>query len=166
MITFKLNEIPEGKSSRKVNISTEELELSTLDVKNVMLHIDFIKTERSLQLSFDVEAEASLVCDRSLDKFDQVIAGEYNIIFDTKIEEEDEGEKDAARLLDVAKDEIDISKEVRDTILLSVPAKKLHPRFYDEEGNPSEFSERYPDKDYEDPRWDALKKLQDKNNKD
>ncbi|MEX0773572.1 MAG: DUF177 domain-containing protein [Balneolales bacterium] len=148
-----------------MKVSTRDLELSTLDVKNVMLHIDFIKTENTLQVFFDVEAEAELVCDRSLDKFGQVIAGDYHIVFDPKVENEEEAEESAVRFLDIAKDLIDISKEVRDTILLSVPAKKLHPRFYDEEGNPSDFSGRFPDKDYEDPRWDALKKLQDKNNK-
>lgn len=163
MITFKLNEIPEGKTSRNVRVLPEELDLSTLDVKNIMLHIDFIKNESSVQLLFNVEAEAQLVCDRSLEPFNQNLKGEYHILYDTGIEEEEESDEGAARFLKVSEDEINISKEVRDTILLSVPIKKLHPKFYDEEGNPSDFNERYPDEVYEDPRWDALKKLKDNN---
>ena len=166
MITFKLNEIPEGKTSRTVKVSPEELELSSLDVTDVMLHIDFIKTESTLQLFFDVEAEAQLVCDRSLERFPSRLQGKYRVIFDSGILEEEDGDEDAVRFLDVSKDVIDITKEVRDTLMLSVPAKKLHPRFYDEEGNPSSFSKRYPETEFTDPRWDALKKLQDKNNKD
>ncbi|MEX0927905.1 MAG: DUF177 domain-containing protein [Balneolales bacterium] len=165
MITFKLNEIPEGKTSRNVKVAPGELELSSLDVKNVMLHIDFIKTENSLQLFFEVEAGTRLVCDRSLETFEQELKGEYSIVYDAEIKEEEEGEENAVRYLNMDDNIIDISKEVRDTLLLSVPAKKLHPRFYDDEGNPSDFNERFPDEDYEDPRWDALRKLQDKNRK-
>ncbi|MEX0685593.1 MAG: DUF177 domain-containing protein [Balneolales bacterium] len=166
MITFKLNEIPKGKSSRTVQVSTKELELSTLDVTNVMLHIDFVKTENTLQLLFDVDASAQLVCDRSLEQFTQQLHGSYRVIFDSGVVDEEDGADDAVRFLDVSKDIIDISKEVRDTLMLSVPVKKLHPRYYDEEGNPSSFKESYPNTEYVDPRWDALKKLQDKNKKD
>ena len=49
MITFKLNEIPDGKSSRNIHVLPEDLDLSGLDVKNIMLHINFIKSEVRLK---------------------------------------------------------------------------------------------------------------------
>jgi uncharacterized protein len=60
-----------------------------------------------------------------------------------------------------------ITDELRDSILLEIPIKKLHPRFYDEHGEPLPFTKQFGTSDVpeEDPRWDALKNLKDKINK-
>ncbi len=61
--------------------------------------------------------------------------------------------------------QIDLAQDVRDTILLNLPTKKLHPRFLDEDGNPAEaISVKFGEApagndDLIDPRWAALKEL-------
>jgi len=63
--------------------------------------------------------------------------------------------------------QIDLEQDVRDTILLNLPTKKLHPRYLDEDGNPKEvLNEQFgdiPDEDEEtiDPRWEKLKDLKE-----
>ena len=56
-----------------------------------------------------------------------------------------------------------IEQDVLDTILVHLPAKKLHPRFLDEKGNAIEFKTQsfghFEDKELIDPRWAALKDL-------
>ena len=80
--------------------------------------------------------------------------------------EESADENGAIRNIDGASQQIDIEQDVLDTLLVSLPAKKLHPRFLDEDGNPVELlNQQFGEADEEqtgetiDPRWEALKEL-------
>jgi uncharacterized metal-binding protein YceD (DUF177 family) len=108
-----------------------------------------------------------LICDRSLDAFDHGVHQNYEVLFKAEEVEESANEKGAIRNYDHASKQIDLEQDVRDTILLNLPTKKLHPRFLDEDGNPEEvLNEQFgdiPDEDEEqiDPRWEKLKDLKD-----
>ncbi|HKJ33939.1 MAG TPA: DUF177 domain-containing protein [Balneolales bacterium] len=164
MIEFKLNEIPDGKSTQELELVSDQLDLGEkykFDGGRLTVHFD--KSFDTIRVSFNIKTVLSLICDRSLEPFDYQIDRNYRIIFEddadvTSYEEEDT----AVRPLNIHENKIRIDKEVRDTILLSIPIKKLHPKFLDENGNPTDFQKTYGDEEFTDPRWDALKSL--KNN--
>lgn len=163
MVIFKYDKIPFGISRRQLEPDPAEFDFDGLEVEHIQLDVDFTKNQQSTTVSFQVSAQMQLVCDRSLETFPKTLTGSYQVIFKIGTEPEEEADE-AWRPLDVSSNKIDITKEVRDTILLSVPVKKLHPRFYDENGEETPFEQSFPDEPRIDPRWETLKQLKEKLN--
>ncbi len=163
---LRISEIPDDKSEREFSCTAGELNLEAFTEQDVRLKVRFNKLPDFIQLSFDAKAELRLMCDRSLEYFMYPVETTYSILFKPGIEPS-EDEQQAIRPLVISSNEIDIGQEVRDSILLSIPIKKLHPRFVKDDGSPTEFTEVYgaeeeqddEDEQPTDPRWDALKKL-------
>lgn len=163
MVTFKYDEIPFGTSRRQLEPDPEEFDFDGLKVEHIQLIVDFTKNQQSVTVFFTVDARAELICDRSLDAFTQNLNGTYQITFKIGVDPDEEADE-AWRPLDISANKIEIGKEVRDTILLSVPVKKLHPRYYDEDGQEIPFEQSFPDEPRVDPRWDSLKDLKNRLN--
>lgn len=165
MLKFKIFEIPEGQSKRNLNLSSEELDLGNVLFQNGAIEIEFYRTLNFIRTKFTVHATVELVCDRSLEAFDFTVNQNYEVLFKAQHIEESADELGAIRNFDQTNMQIDLGQDVRDTILLNLPTKKLHPRFLDEDGNPAEaltvkFGETAAgDDDSIDPRWAALKEL-------
>jgi uncharacterized metal-binding protein YceD (DUF177 family) len=167
MLKFKIFEIPEGQSERIVELGSDELDLEDVTFNGGTIHVDFYRTVQFVRTQFTIDATVKLICDRSLDNFDYNVEEDYEVLFKVEEVEESANEKGAIRNYDHASKQIDLEQDVRDTILLNLPTKKLHPRFLDEDGNPKEvLNEKFgdiPDEDEDqiDPRWEKLKDLKD-----
>lgn len=168
MFRFKIFELPEGQSNKTLELDADALDLGEdVTFKGGVLEIDFYRTEQFIRAQFEVEATVELICDRSLDAFDHKVHQNYEVLFKADEIEESADENGAVRSYDHASQQIDLEQDVRDTILLNLPTKKLHPRFLDENGNPKEvLNEQFgdiPDEDEDqiDPRWEKLKDLKD-----
>jgi uncharacterized metal-binding protein YceD (DUF177 family) len=167
MFTFKIFEIPDGKSERTLRARSEDLDLKDVELNQADIHIQFERGLHFIRTLLHINAQVTLICDRSLDPFIFTIDKDFEILFKEDATEESTDEKSAVRSIDTASQEIDIEQDVLDTILVHLPVKKLHPRFLDEHGQPIDFVDQQfgaDDQDSEqdehtDPRWDALKKL-------
>jgi len=164
MLEFKISEIPEGHSVKTVSLTGEDLDTGHFTLKDVHLDIKFYRTLHFIKVNFDMNAVVILTCDRSLDTFDFNIVQQYEVIFKAEKVEEQAGDMGAVRNINFSTNSIDLETDVRDTILLNLPIKKLHPRFLDECGEPKELIyEKYgslsKDDETIDPRWEALKEL-------
>ncbi|MEQ9308846.1 MAG: DUF177 domain-containing protein [Balneolaceae bacterium] len=166
MFKFKIFEIPEGKSERTLQLKTGDLDLGEVSLKNGTLDIEFNRTLHFIQTKLTFNVTVELICDRSLDAFDFEVHQNYEILFKEEKIEESADENGAIRNMDYGSQQINIEQDVLDTILVSLPAKKLHPRFLDDDGNPIEFlNQQFGDLDTNqdgdniDPRWAALKDL-------
>lgn len=163
-LTFKLQEIPDGKSNRTIALSSGEFELNKEDLLlSGNVEVDFYKTDHFIKITFNIDADVQLVCDRSLKPFKNNVTGSYEMLFDPNPIEESVTEKETVRQISPDGAELSIDKEVRDTILLNLPTRKIHPQFFDEHGKPEEFETQTfgkgAEKDEIDPRWEDLKKL-------
>ncbi len=174
MLEFRIVEIPEEHSSRVETLEADALDLSPYEFRGGVLSLEFYRTLHFIKVQFHIETEVQLVCDRSLETYLQPVDAEYEVVFKVDVHEETEDEKSAVRRFDFDSNTISIREEVRDTILLSIPRKKLHPRFLDDEGNPTDFETRtfgpenpeekgQQEDELADPRWKKLKQL--KNNR-
>lgn len=167
MLKFKIFEIPEERSERTIELSSGELDLGDLAFKGGTVDIEFYRTLHFVRTQFTVDAKVELICDRSLDAFDHEVHQDYEVLFKAEEVEESADENGAVRNYDHTSKQIDLEQDVRDTILLNLPTKKLHPRFLDDEGNPKEvLNEQFgdiPDEDEDqiDPRWEKLKDLKE-----
>lgn len=162
MISFRLNEIPKGLSEEDLLVKAGDLEIEQSGIKRVRLHLKFNKQDENLRIECRIVAEATFQCDRSLDFFDTELNSSYELVFQYHVNEEREDWSGALRRLDPSQNVIDITRELRDTILLSIPIKKLHPRYF-VDGKVTDFEASFGNNEKEhDPRWDDLKKLKHK----
>jgi uncharacterized metal-binding protein YceD (DUF177 family) len=161
MITFKISDIPMGKSTQEMSFSAVDISLEVFPFTQGYLEVDFERLHASIKVDFLVEGSAQIICDRSLESFEFPISRSYSVVFRVVHDHDEEDEYTASRKLDLNKNMIDLSDIIRETIMLEIPIKKLHPRYFDEDGNPTQYEVQFGDesKAEEDSRWDALKKL-------
>ncbi|AFK03427.1 protein of unknown function DUF177 [Emticicia oligotrophica DSM 17448] len=128
--------------------------------------VKLTKNATLLQLDFDIKANIELICDRSLEPFEEPIELKERYIF--KYGDHHEEITDEIEMIPFGQATINIAQHIYDFICVSLPMKKLHPRFrdddFDEDGllvyssDPEE--EKPEEKEQEiDPRWAALAKL-------
>ncbi|MFZ1808809.1 MAG: DUF177 domain-containing protein [Cyclobacteriaceae bacterium] len=120
------------------------------------------KHETFIEADFKIEGIAKLTCDRSLDPFDFPIQQENRILF--KYGEEDKELTDEIILINRDRVSLDLGQFIYEFIVLSIPMKRLHPRFKDEDesGEGKMVYSSAPDdkgEDEVDPIWEKLKKL-------
>jgi uncharacterized protein len=135
--------------------------------------VELDKTETLLTLNFDINGHVRLACDRSLEEFNEPVSIQetFRMKFGTETKELDDD------LWEIASDtqSINVAQHLYDFIGTSLPMKKLHPRFREEDEDQEEeailiYSSRHADEgdnenddsdddDDVDPRWDALKNL-------
>lgn len=165
-LEFKIVEIPEGESRKMLELEREDLDLSPYQFKGGELELHFYRTPHFIRVNFSVHSEIEIQCDRSLDYFDMPVDADYEVVFKVDVQEEKEDEEGAVRRFNFSTNTLNIKEEVRDTLMLQVPIKKLHPRYLDEEGRPKSFETKSfgevdseEDSEIADPRWEKLKKL-------
>jgi uncharacterized protein len=129
-----------------------------------IVNLSLEKTSALIRLKFNIDANLKLVCDRSLEEFTENFKIDEIHIF--KFGEVAQEISDEMEVLAFGTPKINIAELISDFILLSVPIKKLHPK-YREEDEGEEGKLIYIDPTIElkknvtdvDPRWSALYKL-------
>lgn len=126
--------------------------------------IELVKSETMLNLTFKIEGSLNLICDRSLEEFDFPFSSNDLVIL--KFGDHDEELADGIRIINRSSQQINVAQDIYELISLSVPMKKLHPRFLEEDPENEEgfvvystIKEEPEEEKIEDPRWAVLKKL-------
>ena len=123
------------------------------------------KTSSFIRINFFIEGWVELICDRSLDPFNYNIKKTGQVIY--KFGDEEMEIDDEVSIIERGRQHINLSQPIYEFISVSVPMKKLHPRFKQQEEEPDEIvytTEKYNEEKEEnpvsiDPRWETLKKL-------
>jgi len=165
-LSFNIQDIPEGISSSDVSLDESALSLNSYTFKGGVLQIEFNRTLYFIRLDCKLSADIELICDRSLKPFIYEVNKNVEIIFKVGIEEEIVNKDSIIKPFDFDSLELNIEDDIRDTILLDLPIKKIHPDYVDEEGNIKQFETKQygsveNDEDTIDPRWNKLKQLKD-----
>lgn len=124
------------------------------------------KHETFIDTDFNIQGTVTLTCDRSLEPFDYPIDTTRKMLF--KYGEKDEEITDEIMTISRETVSIELGQFIYEFIALSIPLKKLHPRFQDEadeedvEGKivySSDEPTETKNGEEIDPRWNILKKL-------
>lgn len=132
------------------------------------------KRETFIEVLFKINGFVELTCDRSLEKFESEFDLIEGVIF--KYGEEEEEISDDIIIISKGTQRINIAQYIYEFIGLTVPFKKIHPKYADEYENDQEATGVMVYSDIEkakktedqekqaeiDPRWNALKKLKNK----
>lgn len=121
------------------------------------------KHETFIDADFTITGKAKLVCDRSLEPFDEPVNIHRKVMFKYG----DEPTELTDEIIIIARDEhvLELGQLMYEFISLEIPIKKLHPRFRNEEMDDNSegkivYKSELPGGDEEiDPRWEKLKKL-------
>ena len=137
-----------------------QFEEGLVDRGNGGVKLDLKLSETMMILGFNLDLEVELICDRSLDTFRFPIKKKEELI--VKFGETNE---ELSEDLVVIADNVqlfDVAPYIQEYIGLSIPMKKLHPR-YDGQDTPPLIYQSEADEEGSgeviDPRWEALKKL-------
>lgn len=148
----------------------DALEQTLIKKGQFATHVTLNKSETMIQLDFHIVGEVEQTCDRSLDEYNEPVDVENRMLL--KFSDHNEELTDEIELIERNTATINVARYIFEFISLSLPMKRLHPRFRDEEENEDEeitgkliyTSAPEPDEDGNpalDPRWEALRRLND-----
>ncbi|MFM7853967.1 MAG: YceD family protein [Flammeovirgaceae bacterium] len=122
------------------------------------------KRETFIEAHFEIKGQAELICDRSLEPFNQTMNVLHSVVF--KYGEQPGEVTDEIVMITQDQESIDVGQFIYEFIVLQIPIKKIHPRFQIEKDENSDDVESgkivYQTEETEktvDPRWEKLKKL-------
>lgn len=162
----------------ELDFSESALELGIDDVVRfpnpIMSHVTIDKSESHIFVKVRVESLAHFSCDRCLKEFDQKLSGDVQLYYEVVhqgghshlVDEGTERQQDEVRIYRPGQKEIVLTRDVRDTLLLSIPMKVLCSSDCkgicpycgkDLNEGPCSCSPREMD-----PRWEALRVLLDR----
>ncbi|SHK07987.1 YceD family protein [Epilithonimonas mollis] len=120
-----------------------------------------------LEFYIDVSGTVQLICDISNDEFSENIENDLKVL--VKFGEEYDDSNEDIITIPQKDSEFNIANLVYETVVLSIPMKKVAPSVRDNDEY-EKLLEKYSPKPIEeeteestDPRWEALKKLKDNN---
>ncbi len=161
--------LKQGQHQFEYQITNEFFEFFEYDDFNkaeVNVDVWLTKKPNMLEFKFDTIGVINLNCDVSTEAYDQPIENSFELV--VKFGEEFNDDKEDLIILPWSEYELNVAQYIYETIVLSIPFKRIHPRVEDgtldseildklEELQPKADDQ---DKDEKtDPRWDDLKKL-------
>lgn len=149
------------------NTFFEHFEYDEFHKADVKVDLELEKKSSLLDLHFQFNGTVNVNCDLTNEPYDQPIAGNFDLV--VKFGQEYNDEEEDLLILPHGSYEVDVAQYIYESIVLAVPAKRVHPGVADgtlksealdklEELSLNNQAEQ-SDEDQTDPRWDDLKKL-------
>ena len=136
----------------------EQFENGLVEKGNGECDLTLKKSETMMQLAFEINFEIELICDRSLEPFQYPIKKKVELI--VKFGEVDEELSEDLIVINFETQIFNVAPYLNEIIGLSIPMKKLHPKYEGLETPDLIYrSEDEENSEEMDPRWEALKKL-------
>ena len=133
-------------------------ENSLLEEGEGQVQVTIDKSERLLNVSLQIDGHIALESDRTLRKFDFPLTLNEKIVY--KYGSDPSLTTDDIIIISPNEEKINLAKSIYEFITLAIPMKKLHP---DESEEPIAIRDETEEEDTGtekiDPRWEALKKL-------
>ncbi|MBN1153712.1 DUF177 domain-containing protein [candidate division KSB1 bacterium] len=171
-----INRLEEGLNELTHDYEAESLDLISLvdrevrfnDPVHVQVNINKVHSQYFFQIF--VETSAIFVCDRCLEDFEMSIRDNFRVVYSTEKSYLDEQNDDLGiRYLHSESDVVDLSEDVRESVLLAIPMKVLCSGdckgICPECGANLNKGSCIHQQQRMDPKWEALKGLSDKHKK-
>lgn len=166
-----------GKQSFEYELNDKffaSIEDSLLEKGKLKATVVLDKSECLILSEFDIKGTVELICDRSLEPYDFEINDHQNLVFKFGDEFEEISEDVIVIPRDLPK--LNLAQYIYEFIGLSIPMKKVHPKYQEDESDEDDETETkliYRSEDNKkdtkesneseiDPRWNALKDLKNK----
>lgn len=129
---------------------------------NINIDVALIKKTTIMELNIVAKGHVRLKCDLTNEPYDQPINNNIDLV--VKFGSELNNEDDEILIIPHGEHKINLAQYIYELIVLSVPAKKIHPRVLDGSLKPEilnilEDLKPKENRKNVDPRWEKLKKL-------
>ncbi|WP_040253026.1 YceD family protein [Psychroserpens mesophilus] len=146
----------------------EHFEYDDFNDVDVKTELVFEKKTTLLELHFQVSGSVNVNCDITNEPYNQDINGTFDLV--VKFGDEYNDDFEDIVILPHGEYEINVAQYIYELIILSMPAKRIHPGVEDgtldsdilkklEELSPKGLEEKEETSEGIDPRWNTLKKL-------
>jgi uncharacterized metal-binding protein YceD (DUF177 family) len=146
----------------------EYFEYDDFNDVDIQSELVFEKKSTFLELYFKISGSVNVNCDLTNEPYDQVVEGEFKLV--VKFGDEYNDEFEDVLIVSHGEYEINVAQYIYELIILSMPAKRIHPGVEDgtldsdilkklEELSPKSLGEKEETSEEIDPRWNTLKKL-------
>ena len=157
MVHLEIGGFKSGGRSLSYELTADDLDLAPEEFEELAADIDLDREADRILVRLSVSGTAHLICDRTSEPFAQEVRGTHTLLFVPHDRVESLGDdSDDIIGFDPTDTVLDVTDAVRDTLLLSVPVRKIAPGAEELE-IPTRFGDSGQDID---PRWEALKALQ------
>ena len=160
-----------GKHNFQFEIDQEFFQLfeTEQEFANPKLVADVMLDKHSTFLEFNIKITGTveLICDVSNENFDHPLENEVKVL--VKFGEEYDDSDEEVITIPTNDHSFNIAQLVYENVVLAIPMKKISPNLSDEDleilnrYSPKNVEESQEPKQESDPRWEALKRLKDKN---
>jgi len=159
MLRIDLATLDEGSTCFTATPTSKDLDLDSFPLTGLMVTITLVRANGHISVLLEVQARAHLTCDRTLQTYEQLIKGTYRLLLVTAANKPaDTGqEQEEIVTLEPTQRYMDLSEAVRDTLLLSIPVRKVAPGAENRE-IPTVFGAPEQE-DAIDQRWERLRVL-------
>ena len=157
MVRIELAKLRPGINELSLTPSPESLDVDPDVISDVRVEVQLDVSKDKIVVRYSTLAVAHLVCDRTAKEFSQDVEGSHLVLFTSDDSSSVEDDSYDVRAFASSDRYLDVTEEVRDTLVLSLPARRIAPGAED-----IAIPTRFGDEEDEgtDPRWDELKKLQ------
>ncbi|RIA11064.1 uncharacterized metal-binding protein YceD (DUF177 family) [Flavobacteriaceae bacterium MAR_2010_72] len=146
----------------------EHFEYDDFNDVSVKTELVFEKKTTLLELHFEISGSVNVNCDISNEPYDQKVNGTFDLV--VKFGDTFNDEHVDILIVPHGEYEVSVAQYIYELIILSVPAKCIHPGVEDgtlkseilkklEELSPKDLEEKEKSSEEIDPRWNTLKKL-------
>jgi uncharacterized protein len=122
---IKISTLSEGRHFYKFDVPASEIKLSAEFLGNLKVGVQLEKTKNQIFITSSIECSHNSQCDRCLKNFEQTLTAKYNMSYVYDIEHKDEYDEDVVTVITKEVDIIDITRDVREYLLLAVPFKNI-----------------------------------------
>ncbi len=157
MVQIEIAKLRSGLNEFSLTPSPESLEVDPGVFTDIRVSLELDVAKGRIIARYSTSAEAHLECDRTAQPFTQVVESSHLVLFTTEDTRSSEDDSFDARVFAESDRYLDLTDEIRDTLVLSLPSRRVAPGA-EEAVIPTQFG--VDDGDDTDPRWDELKKLQ------
>ncbi|MCK8480388.1 YceD family protein [Psychroserpens algicola] len=146
----------------------EHFEYDDFNDVNVTTELVLEKKTTLLELYFEISGSVNVNCDLTNEPYDQSVEGDFKLV--VKFGDDYNDEFEDILIIPHGEYEINVAQYIYELIILSMPAKRVHPGVEDgtldseilkklEELSPKSLGEKEETSEEIDPRWNTLKKL-------
>jgi uncharacterized protein len=125
-IKINIGTLSEGNQQLELFSDAGEIGIDKKLLKgNLLIGIDLFKATHQLDLKVKLSGIMNLVCDRCLEVFELPFESAFEIVFVQKSEREEAINDDYIRTYSPFMKTVDITNDIREYVLLSVPMRKV-----------------------------------------
>ncbi len=159
MIDLRISALSPGVHTFTLHPSPDDLDLGDQAFRDITVDVRLDLSDHQAHVTLDTSAIAALVCDRTMVDFEEHVEGTHEVVFSSAAAHAiDAGSEPTDDLLplDAGQTSLDLTTPVRDTLMLSLPQRRIAPGAEDAEIPTTFGALKDDDGDVVDARWQAL----------